>query len=228
MQSRRVLAFAAALASVVAANAWAQGSVTDAARKRYEDATKSTNIEGVARSMASEDAEERLQGLRDLTSLEDEQGVDLLLQALGDQDLRVRAKAIDLCGDLRATAATPVLIQQLFMADTPEPVKRRILASLGKIGDPRAAGPISEFLQRDLDPAMRGIAIFALGEIGSGESLTPLNEIQRTDGNATLRRLASEASNKVRYHQQVLATEAKEPRVTFLEDENARQQQQQQ
>ncbi len=216
MQSRRVLALATALAGLVASGAWAQGSVTDAARKRYESATKSTNIEGVARSMSSEDAEERLQGLRDLTSLEDEQGVDLLLQALGDQDLRVRAKAIDSCGDLRATAATPVLIQQLFMADTPEPVKRRILASLGKIGDPEATKPIMGLLSQDLDPATRGTAIFALGDLGSPESLEMLDKIAASDDDRTLRRLASQAATKVRHSQTVRASEANQPLNTFL------------
>ena len=212
---RILLAFVAG--SLVAASvASAQGNVTDAARRRYENATRSTDIEGVARSLDSKDANERLKGLRDLTSLEDEQGVDLLLQALGDDDLRVRAKAIDSCGDLRATAATPVLIQQLFMRDTPEPVKRRILASLGKIGDPGAVKPIMELLDQDLDPATRGTAIYALGDLGSSESLELLDTISTEEKDRTLRRLARQAATKVRHSQTVRANEASQPLNTFL------------
>jgi HEAT repeat protein len=200
----------------------------DQIRERYEKNTKGANLQDFVRKFNSEDADKRLEGIKSISESKDEKALDYLLQGLGDPDMRVKAKAIDALGNIRAVEATPVLVQHLFLRSTEPAVKRRILASLGKIGDPRAAGPISEFLQRDLDPAMRGIAIFALGEIGSSESLTPLNEIQRTDGNATLRRLAGDAANKVRYHQAVLATEAKEPRVTFLEDERTRQQQQQQ
>lgn len=199
----------------------------DQIRERYEKNTKGADLDDFVRKFNSEDADKRLEGIKSISESKDEKALDYLLQGLGDPDMRIKAKAIDALGNIRATEATPVLIQHLFLRSTDPAVKRRILASLGKIGDPRAAGPISEFLQRDLDPSMRGIAIFALGEIGSGESLKPLNEIERTDPNATLRRLAYDAANKVRWHQQVLATEAKEPRVTFLEDENARQQQQQ-
>ena len=97
----------------------------------------------------------------------DPAAVAYLVQALGDPDMRVKAKAIDACGTLRATDATPVLVQQLFLRGTDPEVKQRILAALGKIGDPRAAKPIKEFLGRDLDHATRGTAIFALGDIGA-------------------------------------------------------------
>ena len=89
----------------------------------------------------------------------DPKAVEYLVQALGDPDMRVKAKAIDACGNLRATDATPVLIQQLFLRGTDAEVKQRILAALGKIGDGRAAKPIQEFLSRDLDHATRGTAI---------------------------------------------------------------------
>jgi len=77
------------------------------------------------------------------------------LTAVGDPDVRVKAKAIDSLGDVRATEATPVLIQQLFLREADLSLKQRILASLGKIGDPRAARPIMELLQHDLDAACR-------------------------------------------------------------------------
>src|SRR5262249_45284050 len=127
---------------------------------------------------------------------------------------------IDALGNLRATDATPVLVQQLFLRTTDASVKKRILASLGKIGDPRAAASIDEFLQRDLDPGIRGTAIFALGEIGSTESISTLQTIQGKEENATLRRLAGEAIEKIHHHQAVLQVEAKQPQATFLKDDN--------
>ena len=67
-----------------------------------------------------------------------------LVQALGDSDMRIKAKAIDALGNVRANDAVPVLIQQLFLRDTETYVKQRILASLGKIGDQRAASPMND------------------------------------------------------------------------------------
>jgi len=191
----------------------------DQIRKRYDKNTKGANMDDWVRKFNSTDADKRLEGIKSIGESKDERAVEYLLQGLGDPDLRVKAKAIDALGNVRATEATPVLIQQLFLRSTAPSVKTRILASLGKIGDPRAAAPIAEFLQRDLDPAMRATAIYALGEIGSNESLQALTEIEQGDGQPAIRRLAAEAVHKVQYHQAMLQTEVKEPRLTFLQDD---------
>jgi HEAT repeat protein len=190
-------------------------------RERYERNTKGANIDDFVRNLNSDDPEKRLEGIKSLQETQDEKVVEYLLQALGDPDMRIKAKAIDALGNVRATEATPVLIQHLFLRDTETYVKQRILASLGKIGDQRAAGPIIEFLRRDLDPDVRGTGIFALGEIGATESLEYLEDVEESDANATLRRLAREATRKVKHHQSLLQVEAKEPATNFLRSERA-------
>lgn len=205
-----------ALFLVFAAPAQAQSTNPEAAQKRYEKQTKDGNVKSFAHSMESDDPNERLKGIKSLTDLKSEQAVDLLLQALGDEDMRVRAKAIDACGNLRATAATPVLVQQLFLKDTPDEVKLRILASLGKIGDARAAQPIMEFLARDIDKPMRGTAIFALGDLGAPESLPTLEHYAEDTADPTIQRIAREAANKVRYAQAQRQNQADTPQNTFL------------
>jgi HEAT repeat protein len=185
-------------------------------KERYERNTTGGNIEDYVRNLNSDDPAKRLQGVKSLTTSKDAKAIEYLLQAVGDEDVRVKAKAIDGLADLRATEATPVLIQQLFLRSTEPYVEQRILACLGKIGDPRATKPILEFLQQDLDPETKGTAIYALGDIGSPEAIAPLAEIERTEPNATLQRLAREASAKVKYHQATLKTEAKQPLDTFL------------
>jgi HEAT repeat protein len=190
-------------------------------RERYERNTKGANIDDFVRNLNSDDPEKRLEGIKSLQETQDEKVVEYLLQALGDPDMRIKAKAIDALGNVRATEATPVLIQHLFLRDTETYVKQRILASLGKIGDQRAAGPIIEFLRRDLDPDVRGTGIFALGEIGATESLEYLEDVEENDANATLRRLAREAIRKVKHHQSLLQVEAKEPATNFLRSERA-------
>lgn len=209
----RLLVLLAALA--VAAPAAAQISA-DQVRQRYDRQTKGSSIEEFARQMDSDDPLERLGGVKSMSESTDPGAIAYLVQALGDSDMRVKAKAIDACGNLRASDATPVLIQQLFLRSTDPEVKQRILAALGKIGDQRAAKPIMEFLGRDLDHATRGTAIFALGDIGDPETLEFLQTAERTEPHPTLKRLALEAQAKVKYQQAMRQTEANQPLDTFL------------
>jgi HEAT repeat protein len=200
------------LAGILAAAA-AQAQFTN---RQFQQKKSSTSIEEPIRKVNSSDPNERLEGVRELSGSRDAKAVEYLIQAVGDTDLRVRAKAVEALGVLRATEATQVLVQQLLLRSTEPQMKQRILASLGKIGDPRATRPILEFLQRDLDAQMRGTAIFALGDIGSSEAVDTLRKIEAEDEDPTTRRLAGEALNKIQHFQAVKAKEAKGPADTFL------------
>jgi HEAT repeat protein len=215
--SRAVLGAAMAAALVVGLSSSARAQISaDQVRQRYDRQSKGTSIDQFVKEMDSDDAAERLKGVKSMSESTDPKAVEYLVQALGDPDMRVKAKAIDACGNVRATDATPVLIQQLFLRGTDPEVKQRILAALGKIGDARAAKPIQEFLGRDLDHATRGTAIYALGDIGDPDSLEFLQTVERTEPHPTLKRLAREAQAKIRYQQSVRQTEAKQPLHTFL------------
>jgi HEAT repeat protein len=76
-------------------------------------------------------------------------------------------------------------------------VQQRILVSLGRMGDVRAAGPIGEYLGRDTDPETKGTAIFALGEIGDQASIPKLQAVQTDSPDAHMQRLAGEAVAKI-------------------------------
>ncbi len=196
-------------------------------RERYDRQTKGgTKLEDFIRKLESPEAEVRLEGVKALGETKETKAISYLIQAVGDSDDRVKCKAIDLLGNLRADDATPVLIQYLFLRTTDPQLKQRILAALGKIGDARAAQPIVEFLQRDLDPSMRGTAIFALGEIGAPEALDSLTQIAQAEADPGLKRLAREAAAKVRQHQAVIQSEAKQPPATFLEPKRPPEQEQ--
>jgi HEAT repeat protein len=208
----------AALLSMLATVATAYGQISsDQIRQRYDKNTKGTSIDDFVKRLESDDPEKRLEAVKNLGASKDNKAVEYLIQTLGDPDVRVQAKSVDMLGQLRATEASPVLIQHLFLRSTDGKMKQRILAALGKIGDDRAARPIVEFLQRDLDPETRGTAIFALGEIGSPEALDTLARIGEGDENQTVRRLANEAAQKVQQHQAVRRKEVKGPSETFLE-----------
>jgi len=212
----RVLFVAASLAMLPAGGAWGQIN-SNQMRQRYDKNTKSGNIDGAIKQMSSPDPVKRLDAVRALGASKDDKALPYLIGAMGDSDLRVQVKAIQVLGDMRATDATPVLVQYLFLRTTSTDMKQLILASLGKIGDARAAQPVMEFLRRDLDEATRGTAIFALGEIGSSDAVPTLQRIARTDTDPLLRRLAREAENKVEQHQATMRSKVKGPSETFIQ-----------
>jgi len=188
-------------------------------RDRYEKHTKGTSVEDFVKNLSSSDPDKRLEGVKSLGASKDPKAIEYLIQAVGDADVRVQAKAVQMLGDLRANDATPVLVQYLFLRTTDANMKQLILAALGKIGDTRAAQPLIEFLHRDLDPATRGTAIFALGEIGSSESVEPLERIAQAESDPIVRRLANEAKSKIEAHQAVIKSQVKGPSETFLKSE---------
>jgi HEAT repeat protein len=169
-------------------------------RERYNPGRGITGDLGDAfRKLRSDEAEERLEGTRALVGSDDPQVVPALLAGVTDTDKRVRVKAIDELGNQKATDATPVLVQQLFLRETDTIVQQRVLAALGKIADPRSTMPICEFLSRDIDASTRGTAIFALGEIGDKNALDTLSAFADDPNDPTTRRLAQEAVRKIRY-----------------------------
>ena len=208
MSSRARLSARLALATVVLpALAFAQDSIVPFGqedgprahlRDRYRKPESSQKLSDSMRKLKSEDVEERLEAIRTLGQIDDPKATEALVGVASDLDMRVRIKAIDTLGLVKAKDATPLLVQQLFMRDTDLGTKQRILASLGKIGDRRATGPIMDFLSRDIDPAVRGNAIFALGDIGDPAALPSLEGLAKDGEDPLLRSLAAEAARKIR------------------------------
>src|SRR5438128_6458949 len=166
--------------SFASASAWAQGSIDQdgsarpSLRDRYRAPQQTQKLDENVRKLHSDDPDTRLEAIRGLGEVNDPKAIEYLVAAASDPDMRIRVKAIDMLGQIRAKDATPLLVQQLFMRDIDLGTKRRILASLGKIGDRRATGPIMDCLSRDIDPAVRGNAIFALGDSGDPPALPSL------------------------------------------------------
>ena len=174
-----------------------QPSQSQRLRDTYQKPQDTQKLSDAVRKLKSDDPDDRIEGVGMLASVNDPKAVEYLLAAASDPDMRIRVKAIDVIGQVKAKEATPLLVQQLFMRDTDLGTKRRILASLGKIGDSHATGPIVDFLARDVDPAARGNAIFALGDIGDPDAIKPLEAIAN-DGDPQLRGLATEAIRKIK------------------------------
>jgi HEAT repeat protein len=167
-------------------------------RDRYNQPQTSQKLDDTIRKFNGDDPEARLEAVRALGEINEPKAIEYLLQAANDPDMRIRIKAIDTLGNAHAKDATGLLIQQLFLRSTDLPTKQRVLAALGKIGDSRATNPILDILSRDIDPAVRGNAIFALGEIGDRAALPVLESLGKDGPDDVLRRLAVEAARKIR------------------------------
>ena len=195
MAFRKLAAVAALLvASVVPARAQVNPL---GVQQRYKNASEGKSIDEYTKRLNDEDPVKRLEAVRNLGDSGKPEAVEYLIQATGDPDDGVKAKAIDYLGKLRATNATQVLVQKLFMRDIPVPLQQRILVTLGRMGDVRAAAPIAEYLDRTTDPESRGTAVFALGEIGDQSSIPKLQDIQRDAPDPHMQRLAGEAVAKI-------------------------------
>lgn len=170
----------------------------DRLRQRYSPNKSGSGDLGEAlRKLRSDRPDERLEGARLLAASDDPKTVEHLLSAATDADMRVRIKAIDELGNRRATDATPLFVQQLFLRETDTSMRQRVLVALGKIGDPRSTQPICDFLSRELDVPTRGTAIFALGEIGDEQALGVLTKLASDPADPITSRLAEEARRKI-------------------------------
>ncbi|HZP41831.1 MAG TPA: HEAT repeat domain-containing protein [Candidatus Binatia bacterium] len=166
-------------------------------RDRYKAPQGSQRLDDNLRKLRGDDPEARLEAIRGLAEANDPKATEALLGAASDPDMAIRVKAIDTLGQMKAKEAIPLLVQQLFMRDTDLGTKRRILAALGKIGDPRATKPILDFLARDVDLAIRGNAIYALGDIGDPAALPTLEALAKDASDPSLRTVAADAIRRI-------------------------------
>ena len=167
-------------------------------RDRYEKPRQQQKLDESIRKFGEEDTQERLEGVMGLgENSDDPKATEYLLRGAADADLSVRVKSIDVIGDNRVKAGVPLLVQQLFMRGTTLATKQHILAALGKIGDPHATKPILDFLARDIEPSVRGSAVYALGDIGDRAALPALEKLAKESPDENFRGLAQSAIRKI-------------------------------
>lgn len=177
-------------------------------RQRYQREREQTDrprqqqqFDESLRKFQEEDLPTRLEGIAEMGQVEkkdEARALPYLLSAANDPNLSVRSKAIDTLGHMRATDATSPLVQRLFMRDTDDFTRRRILAALGMIGDKRAVDPLVDFANGKSNVETRASAIYALGEIGDESALPPLEEIAERSDEQQLRDVAKVSIRRIR------------------------------
>jgi HEAT repeat protein len=188
-------------------SATAQPSPSADPRARYQREQKSDRprtqqqFDESLRKFEAEDLPTRLEGIAAMGQIDkkdEPRAVTYLLSAANDPNVSVRSKAIDTLGHMRAKEATTALVQRLFMRDTDDFTRRRILASLGMIGDKRAVEPLLDFAGGKANPQTRAGAVYAIGEIGDQRSLAALEQIANGDDDPALRDVAKVAIQRIK------------------------------
>jgi hypothetical protein len=171
----------------------------DRVRERMTRQKKGANITEWVRRLSNDRPDTRLEAVKSLGDSKDPKAIEHIMSATADVDIRIKVKAIEYLGNLRATDATPVLVQQLFLRETGAGVKQKILVALGKIGDPRGAEPIMEFLKRQLDDQTKSVALFALRDVGNDRLLAFLDTFSQREPSPKLQQLAADAAVNIRH-----------------------------
>jgi HEAT repeat protein len=166
-------------------------------RSPYAKALDGTDVDQWGRRLDSTNVKDRLLAVEDLGQSDSPRAVTYLLKAMGDKDLRVQARAIDYLGSHRASDATPLLVQKLYLKGIPTGLRQHVLTALGRIGDPSASRPILDYLSQEGNKDVRGTGIYALGEIGDVTVQEDLRKIADRESDARLKTLVDEALTKI-------------------------------
>jgi HEAT repeat protein len=89
-----------------------------------------SDIDESTKNLRDEDPGVRLEAVKSLAASQDKKAVEHLIEATADLDPRVKIKAIDALGTLRAADATPVLVQVLYMRESEPWLQQLALVSL--------------------------------------------------------------------------------------------------
>jgi HEAT repeat protein len=166
-------------------------------RGPYEKALSGTDVDQYGRRLESTNVKERLIAVEDLGQSDSPRAVTYLLKAMGDADLRVQSRAIDFLGSHRASDATPLLVQKLYLKDIPKGLRQHVLTALGRIGDPSASRAIVDYLAQEGNKDVRGTGIYALGEIGDISVQDDLRKMGDQESDVRLKSLVDEALTKI-------------------------------
>lgn len=212
------------LAQVPAAHAQDQRS--HPAMERYNRTAKGANVEEWKRRLTEPDVRTRLDAVESLGTKGGDEAIRPLMEATADADYRVRIRAIDYLGTLRALDASSVLMQLLFLTDVGRDEKLRSLTALSRIADPGTSERLASYARTINDNDLACRAVYALGEIADPASKDKLAALQGTRPGSEMDRLVADALVKIDLREKAKPIE--QPTLLQLEKKLARQQEAQQ
>ena len=118
------------------------------------------------------DPSNRFMAARFLGELGSTEAVEPLVRLLQAADSTTRSLAAEALGKIGAKEAVPDLLESLA-AESEYVQKTFLIKALGRLGDTRVVGPLSNLLADD-NLFVRAAAVEALGELGDPDALEPL------------------------------------------------------
>ncbi len=165
---------------------------TGSAPDRVQKARAGPGNADQIRRFADPDPMIRIAALKGLADEGDPQGKDLALQALDDPDPRVQIKGLDCLVQLRAKDAAPALTQRMFLKGSSVPLRKRILVTLGILGDPETARQLVDYASAEQDRDLRGSAIVAAGRLADPSTVPSLTTFVEREKDPAVQRVARE------------------------------------
>ena len=162
-------------------------------RKAHEGLGSTTEPPG----LHDPDPAARIQALKSLAEAGDLDGKNFALEALDDPDQRVQSKALDCLVQLKAKDAAPALVQRMFLKGSTPPLRKRILLTLGSLGDAETARELLDYASNETDPGLRGSAIYAVGHLADPSLAGALRGFVEQEKDPGIRRVASDALARV-------------------------------
>jgi hypothetical protein len=200
LRARRTLAAAFLASSILAlplAAAAQDQQRSHPAVERYNRSAKGANVEEWKRRMTEPDVRTRLEAVDSLGTKGGDEAIRPLIEATADADYRVRTRAIDYLGQLKALEATPVLMQLLFLTDVGRAEKLRALTSLGLIADPSTSERLIGYAATINDDELALRAVYAVGEISDPKSKARVAALKGTRPGTDMDRLVDDALVKI-------------------------------
>jgi hypothetical protein len=194
--------------------------------ERYNRTAKGANVEEWKRRLGDPEVRTRLDAVDSLGSKGGNDAIRPLIEATADADYRVRTRAIDFLGTLRALEASPMLMQLLFLSDVGREEKLRALTALGRIADPATVDPLLAYARTIDDNDLACRAVYALGEIAGSKSKEKLAALHGSRPGTEIDRLVDDALVKI--EQREKARPIEQPTLLELEKKMARAQEAQQ
>lgn len=220
----------AALAAILAVSALAptvamaqDQSSTHPAVERFNRTAKGANVEEWKRRLSDPDVRTRLDAVDSLGTKGGDEAIQPLIEATSDEDYRIRTRAINFLGRLRALEASPILMQLLFLTDVGRDEKLRALSALGRIADPATSERLALYAATIDDDDLACRAVFALGEIGDPTVKPRIAALNGTRPGTEMDRLVADALVKI----DLAVAEAPGEQPTILELQKRMAQQQQ-
>jgi HEAT repeat protein len=128
--------------------------------------------------LRSEDPENRLNAVKELSRLADARAVDPLISRLNDHNADVRGAAVEALGWFKDARGTEPIIA--LLNDSDPSVTYRAAEALGSIGDIRAVEPLISALQ-DKEVSFKRTAVTSLGRLKDPRAFEPLSVLLRGD-----------------------------------------------